>query len=410
MADILEYMNSRPQWLDERLELSREALARFLAEADGLEGLTAGAFLQETAHFLQDVLRVFDLKEALVLEELPPEQQKGVWEQLVYAPVWQRLSGGPVCPGDEALEALLRAAAREWRLAGGCGFQGRKLSLIISLELFLQLVQLFEMEQKGEESRGELTEAVRQALYYHFSDYSDVTAAQYWQDVLRAGAYTEAIETSGPEDLFGFYCLSWPCDENTAREAQREAKRLMGLSEAELLKEAKACVEAGRYLRRAASEEALPQDKDSRDGACQAGEALAAVKVYPGRERLARCICGLLRAQGYEPVCFQPAETMMSRAAAGERPEELFLFLDRALKERRVAEEKNALEVYRQEAARLACAVCAGRIAGQGTEPGKDADSAGQNGEDGAARRQEKIYREFCQEISAVRQKFFSGY
>ncbi len=407
MADILEYMNSRPQWLDERLELSREGLARFAAQGD--EGLTAGVFLKETAHFLQDALRIFDLKEALLLEDLSLEKQKGVWEQLMSAPVWKWLSDGLTCADDRGLDQLLRAALTEWRLAGGYGLWGQKLQMVICLELFLQIVQLFEMERSGEESGEELKESVRQALYYHFSDYCDVTAALFWRNILVAGPYTAAVETAGPEDLYGIYRLAWPPGKEAAEDSLREAGRLGRLAEEDLVKEAKMRMAEARI--RLPQPAVMPSAAGKRSTG-QAAEILTAVEVEPGRERLAKCICALLRQEGYTPVCFRPAGTLMNRAAAGLKPGELSLFLDRALKERRVAEEKNALEVYREQAARLARVIYTGQIASQETESParRGAAESAAEAASGSDRRREKIEQEFRQEIFAVRQKFFPGY
>ena len=388
MADILEYMESRPEWLDERLELARGRLSAILSEEKN--GLLARAFWEETALFMQDALRVFDLKEAQMLEGLSFERQRGVQEQLAAAPVWRRLYREEEIAGEAELDRLLRTAAKEWKLAGSYALFGEKLPLVICLELFLQIYQLFEMEKRGEESREELKGSVHQALYYHFSDYCDVTTAFDWRARLVPGPYTEAVETAGAEDVYGLYRLGWPADEGAVREAERLAR----FSDKEMEREALACLQEAGW--------------EAGNPAAGIFGKLASLEVVPGMERLAKRICGLLRTGGYEPVCFRPAGTLMNRAAAGERPPELFLFLDKALKERRVAEEKNALEVYKKEASQLALRIR--------TKMRRDPERKGETengepqGKGGPSRRQERLYQEFQQELSAVREKFFGGY
>ena len=119
------------------------------------------------------------------------------------------------------------------------------------------------MEKRGEESREELKKSVHQALYYHFSDYCDVTAAYFFRARLVPGPYTEAIEAAEAEDAYGLYRLSWPADE----EAVREAERLSRLSGEDLDREAEACLKAAGWGKGKAGAAHLPSASRTRSKA-----------------------------------------------------------------------------------------------------------------------------------------------
>lgn len=391
MADIIEFMNNREQWIAERYELARERMESVAAE--DMTGLFREDYLNGMALFLHDALRVFDLKEAQILDALPLGKQKGIHGQLYGAKVWEMYGDlAKACEtAGENWGPLLWAAGNEWRLAAGYALSGQRFLLTAAVELFLQIYQLFEMERSGEVVEEELKESVRQALYYHFSDYSDVTAAMSYHNLLIPGDFTAQLLEARAEEQYGLYRLGGAADED----ALARSARWMALTEEKVAERVKQITEIVAQPEGARSNQSDGQSVGQPD---TDEPRRVAVIVPAGSERLARALCNDLTEKGYEPVALRRQETFMSRMADGRPAPELSLFFDKALKERRLAEEKNALEAYKSERKHLAFVF---DLMKEETD-----SSENQTSHDTLSERQRKLYCDFLTEMAELRKKF----
>lgn len=430
MADILEFMDNREQWIDQRYELARERMDSMAAEDK--TGLFREDYLNGMALFLRDALRVHDLKAARLLDGLSLDEQRGIHDQLYYAAVWEiwgrylntgltavqtgkktaeqaaEQAAGQAAgqAAEEEWDLLLWAAGYEWRLAAGYACVGQRYLLTACTELFLQVYQLFLMERAGEISREELRESVRQALYYHFSDYCDVTAALTYRSLLISGPFDRELLSAVSEEAYGLYRLGSFVDSR----AIHCCEMLSALSSEELESRAAALAAAAGIMEKASPDGSAAADSASAGDCVIRRAGRVAVLAPAGTERLAQKLCRMLRAQGLEPVCLRRREDFMSRAVSGGPVPELSLFFDRAMKERRLSEEKNAREAYKTELRSL-CAV----IDLKAVMPGEPQDTVlaasaprpGVNGSDSIppclTEKQKKLYRDFLTEMKNLR-------
>jgi hypothetical protein len=320
-------MNNREQTVQERYELIRERMDSLCSE--DMTGLFRKEFLTGMALFLRDALRVCDLYHAQVLDTLSWKQQKKVHDQLYLAPVWEALM-----PAEE--KEVLQAAGQEWRLAAGYAMTGQKFFLTAAVELFLQIYSLFEMEREKELTKEERGQSVRRALYYHFCDYFDVTTAWRYEELLQPGRFMEELYRAGQEEYYGLFRLGGQVDE----QAFQTACFLRSLSEKEIRRRA----------------EAYFEETERTDGR-KAGGFRVAIVTAPGWERLGLALARICEEQGSTPVLSRRQETLAARLAEGEEAFALSLFADNWFRERRLCEEQNAREAYRDDLAELAAVI-----------------------------------------------------
>lgn len=326
---IREFADHKEEWVAGRFELIRGRMDDLVKE--DMTGFLGERFLKGTALFLHDTLRVFDLKQVQILDGLSFARQKALHDRLYQAPLWDTLPPWPQQAERESPDALFLAALPEWRLAAGYAVNGWRFELTVLVELYLQIFHLFEMERRKELTPEELRQSFHQALYYHFSDYCDVTAGLTYHALLVDGEWTERLRRAEKGDLCGLYRLGGFVGE----EALREAERLCSLSESELWSLAEACWQ-----------KAGPPESEEKNFPFGTLGRIA-IAVPPGRERLAQTLCRLCDERGYRPVALRRQETFMARAAGKEAVFALSLFLDRALKDRCLTEERNAREAYK---------------------------------------------------------------
>ncbi|MBP3701781.1 MAG: hypothetical protein J6I64_07820, partial [Lachnospiraceae bacterium] len=329
MAKILDFMEHRDEWIEERYDLIRERMDGVVSE--DMAGLYCENFLRGMAHFLYDALRVYDLQTAQMLDVQPLEKQRGIHDQLYEASIWQEygtLSDACWKAGEE-WGPLLWAAAQEWGLAAGYACTGQRFLLTITVELFLQVYQLFEMERDGELRREELMESVRQAVYSHFSDYCDVIAALVYHEQFYPGEFHHQLLDAGAEDLYGLYRLGGQVDEW----AEARCELLSSTDED------RAAYKNGLVDHIVTSLQQIGSDKKR-----------IVIYVPAGYERLAQILYHRLTEAGFIVVCLRRQETFMARIIEFRQAQdlpELPLFWDRGLEDRRLTEEKNALDTYR---------------------------------------------------------------
>lgn len=339
MAKILEFMENRDHWIEERYDLVRERMEDLVLEDHSR--LFCGEYLGDMARFLYDALRVYDLKTAQMLEVQSLDKQRGIHDQLYGAPIWKKYGTlSDACwNGEEEWGPLLWALAQECKLAAGYACAGQRFLLTITVELYLQVYQLFEMEHAGELHESELLESARQAVYSHFSDYSDVIAALVYHEQFYPGDFHYQLLEAGPEDLYGLYRLGGQVD----AAALARSQRLSSMDE-----EMVAWREERIRMTVTSLKGVVEADPDQFDG-----ENRIAMVVPVGFESWAQIMYHHLTEAGFTVVCSRAQETLMARI--GEVHEldqmealaELPLFWDRGLKDRRITEEKNAWEAYK---------------------------------------------------------------
>lgn len=392
MAKILEFMEHRDQWIEERYDLVRERMDELVKEDQSQ--LSQGEFLEGMAQFLYDVLRVYDLKEAQMLEIQSLEKQRGIHDQLYEAPVWQQygtLSDACWNAGEE-WGPLLWSLAQECRLAAGYACAGQRFLLTITVELFLQVYQLFEMEQAGELYSTEMMESVRQAVYSHFNDYCDVIAALVYHEQFYPGDFHYQLLEAGPEDMYGLYRLGGQVDEA----AVSRSLRLSSMDEKMV----------------AWREDRLRMIVQSLRGVIDAdpnqfgGENRIAMVVPAGFESWARILYRELTENGFTVVCLRAQETLMARIRwireldQLDELAELPLFWDRGLKDRRITEEKNAWEAYKDLRKQLVTMLCF-----EDDEEWKKKTESAEGGDEEStirlllSQKQEHLYTEFIEEL-----------
>jgi len=398
VAKIVEFMENRDQWIRERYDLIRERMDELVQEDQ--KDLFLKEYLGGMARFLYDALRVYDLKAAQMLEGQSLENQRGIHDQLYGAPVWQQygtLSDACWNAGEE-WGPLLWALARECKLAAGYACGGQRFLLTITVELYLQVYQLFEMERFGELQREELLESVRQAVYSHFSDYCDVIAALVYHEQFYPGHFHDQLLEAGPEDHYGLYRLGGQVDEA----AIARSRRLSSMDEN------MATWRQDRIQMTVTSLKNIVEADPDQFG----GENRIAMVVPVGFESWAKILYQHLTEAGFTVVCLRAQETLMARI--GEIHElyqmdalpELALFWDRGLKDRRITEEKNAWEAYK--ALRRAMVTLLTFEDDEDWMAEKDADSG--HIDDGAStirltlsQKQEHLYAEYIEELRKLR-------
>ncbi len=396
-------MEHRDQWIEERYDLVRERMDDLVSE-DQIR-LVQGEFLGGLAHFLHDALRVYDLKAAQMLEGQPLEKQRGIHNQLYGAPVWQQygtLSEACWNAGEE-WGPLLWALAQECRLAAGYACGGQRFLLTITVELYLQVYQLFEMERSGEIHESELLESVRQAIYSHFSDYCDVISALVHHEQFYPGDFHNQLLSAGAEDIYGLYRLGGQVDEAALARSQRLSS----------MDEEMVAWRENRLQMIVSSLQHVVEDDPDRWG----GENRIAMVVPVGFEYWAQILHQHLTEAGFTVVCLRRQETLMARI--GEIHEwdpmealtELPLFWDRGLKDRRITEEKNALEAYKD-----LCQQQVTVLIFEDDEDWKESREAAENKtNDGEStirltfsQKQEHLYTEFIEELRKLRTTVWS--
>ena len=405
MAKILEFMEHRDQWIQERYELIRERMDELVKE--DMSGLSAEAYLKDMAQFLFDTLRVYDLKEAQVLDTLPVEQQQGIHDQMYQAAIWQRydtLSDACWDAGEE-WGPLLWAVAQEWKLAARYACEGQRFLLTIAVELFLQVYQIYEMERAGELQPAEMLESVRQAVYSHFSDYCDVVAALAYHEQFYPGEFHQQLVSAGMEELGGLYRLGGRVDAM----AQARSEKLMSMDASDMVWRKDRVEHIVAALVDARQQEIVAH------GA--AGEAKNRIALYVpvGFEPMAQMLYDHLTEAGFQVVCLRRHETLTARIAELYEPQqipELPLFWDRGLKDRRLTEEKNALDAYKELCQQRLTVLCL-----EDEEEWKEAfaqasleESQPEELEDAMdvaslsiSQKQEHLYTEFVQELRQLR-------
>ena len=403
VAKILEFMEHRDRWIEERYDLVRERMDDLVQE-DQTE-LVMGEYLGKMARFLHDALRVYDLKTAQMLEVQPLEKQRGIHDKLYGAPIWQKygtLSDACWNAGEE-WGPLLWALSQECKLAAGYACAGQRFLLTITVELYLQVYQLFEMEHTGELHESELLESVRQAVYSHFSDYSDVIAALVYHEQFYPGDFHYQLLEAGAEEMYGLYRLGGQVDEAAVARSQRLSS----------MDEEMVAWREDRIHKIVSSLQNVVEEDPDQFG----GENRIAMVVPVGFESWAQILYHHLTEAGFTVVCLRSQETLMARI--GEIHEldqmetlaELPLFWDRGLKDRRITEEKNAWEAYKDLRRQLVTMLCF-----EDDEDWKEQDHGSQNA--GAAdgigdgestirlalsQKQEHLYTEFIEELRKLR-------
>ena len=396
MAKILEFMEHRDQWIEERYDLVRERMDDLVKEDHSQ--LFCGDYLGGLAHFLYDALRVYDLKTAQMLEVQPLDKQRGIHDQLYGAPIWQKYGTlSDACwNGEEERGPLLWALARECRLAAGYACGGQRFLLTITVELYLQIYQLFEMEHSGELHQSELLECVRQAVYSHFSDYSDVIAALVYHEQFYPSDFHYQLLQAGAEEMYGLYRLGGQVDEAAVARSQRLS------SDAEEM----AAWRQDRLQMIVSSLRGVVEEDPDRFG----GENRIAMVVPVGFESWAQILYHELTEAGFTVVCLRAQETLMARI--GEIHEldqmetlaELPLFWDRGLKDRRITEEKNAWEAYKDLRRQMVTMLCF-----EDDEDWKNETGVTESGDGEStirlllSQKQEHLYTEFIEELRKLR-------
>ena len=398
MAKILEFMENRDQWIEERYDLIRERMDDLVQEDHSQ--LFCGEYLSGMARFLHDALRVYDLKTAQMLEVQPLDKQRGIHDQLYGAPIWQQYGtlSDSCWNGEEEWGPLLWAMGQEWKLAGGYAFSGQRFLLTITVELYLQVYQLFEMERTGEMNREELLESVRQAVYSHFSDYCDVIAALVYHEQFYPGDFHYQLLEAGSEDWYGLYRLGGQVD----AAALARSHRLSSMDE-EMM-----AWREDRIRMTVTSLKGVVEADPDRFG----GENRIAMVVPVGFESWAQIMYRHLTEAGFTVICSRTQETLMARI--GEVHElddmetlaELPLFWDRGLKDRRITEEKNAWEAYRDLRKQLVTMLCFEDDEDWKKEQGIDGEQSN-DGEStirlALSQKQEHLYTEYIEELRKLR-------
>ena len=396
MAKILEFMEHRDQWIEERYDLVRERMDDLVKENHSQ--LFCGDYLGGLAHFLYDALRVYDLKTAQMLEVQPLDKQRGIHDQLYGAPIWQKYGTlSDACwNGEEEWGPLLWALARECRLAAGYACSGQRFLLTITVELYLQVYQLFEMEHSGELHESELLESVRQAVYSHFSDYSDVIAALVYHEQFYPGDFHYQLLQAGAEEMYGLYRLGGQVDEAAVARSQRLSS----------MDEEMVAWRQERLQMIVSSLRGVVEEDPDRFG----GENRIAMVVPVGFESWAQILYHELTEAGFTVVCLRAQEALMARI--GEIHEldqmetlaELPLFWDRGLKDRRITEEKNAWEAYKDLRRQMVTMLCF-----EDDEDWKNETDLSESGDGEStirlllSQKQEHLYTEFIEELRKLR-------
>ena len=107
---IREFADHKEEWVAGRFELIRGRMDDLIKE--DMTGFLGERFLKGTALFLHDTLRVFDLKQAQILDGLSFARQKALHDRLYQAPLWDTLPPWPQQAERESPDALFLGPGR----------------------------------------------------------------------------------------------------------------------------------------------------------------------------------------------------------------------------------------------------------------------------------------------------------
>ena len=337
------------EFLVERLSLSRERLAGILKEQEAEEALIP--FFRGKAAFLLAELQGTGEGTGEETEE-KTEALKTEAERLG---AWTGDTGSsPVqLPEEHDLGNLLQVLHRELLTAPVLVREERGEELCALLEVFLEIYQISCQKRGGEIPEGEEIPAVRNALYYYFSDYADVTLPGRLKELfdpapgLAEKVLREAEKTgfSRPEALEGYGVRIG------VRERERQ-ERIAALSEEEVRERAE------ELIRRIAGETGKPNLRI----------------VYPiGAERLVHALAEGWREKGGEVILCRRACSWIHLSGTEEMqegfgPEDketedeklrlLIPFWDAEMKERKLGVLRSCAEEWKEEAGKLAGVIC----------------------------------------------------
>lgn len=229
MADILELMGGRQDWISERYELVRERMEELAKEE--IKELFWKEPLSELALFLVDCMRVYDLGEAQILESLPEEKRQAVMNQLAVREKkvreqlmgesteqpWQ--NGSAEESRQEIWPLLFQVLAQLCVPCAAYCIRREQLLLTIHAELFVQIHQIFQLWSAGEETEEQSLAEVKEAIYYHLRDYCDLMLAYNRQDL-------QAAEIAGKDAVVIAVDGQEPSALSASQRLERQEKKL----------------------------------------------------------------------------------------------------------------------------------------------------------------------------------------
>lgn len=175
MSNIFEYLDEREEWISERYELIRGRMENVSTE--DMKELFQGDFLSETALFLVDCMRVQDLKEAHIYDELSDSECRAIDEQLFVREnrirqLQDRMNRSPEL--SYSWRVVMYLCMKLMLACKDFDKPEDKLYLTIHAELFMQIFSVIEENAPGGDSDKQIMFAIRELLYYHISDYCDL--------------------------------------------------------------------------------------------------------------------------------------------------------------------------------------------------------------------------------------------
>lgn len=238
----LEQMIEENETIKERYEIAMERIFVMLEEKT-VQAPYVDYFIK-TAKFLLQIKEVVELCESGKLRNLSQEELENLNREL-YADIleesYENSYGNPTYAKDKLGDKygnILCFLYTELRGLIAYSFEQRIFDITIALELFIEIYNYFEDEEK------ETLESVKSTIYYYISDYCDVTLPKRIREMLdpTLSFATEIIMKSDLSDLRYLYYFGEFITENE----WKIARFLNDLPEEEIVKMARTYTEGFR--------------------------------------------------------------------------------------------------------------------------------------------------------------------
>lgn len=349
-----DFWTEENQGVEERFDLISFRIREIGADAAVREPYRD--FFQKTASFMVQIYEVLEKTQkdeirGMSLEALE-ELNRSLYEDITGS-AYERSYGNPAwavsCLG-ETFGPLLSFLYTEIRGMIVYAFENRLVDITILSEVFVEVYNLFESET----DENALHHGVQEALYYFLSDNSDITIEEriIEQLVPEKNFAVDLIKSCDLSDMRYLYFYG----EYISQTERDTAKFLNSLDEDTIVSMAETYI--GGYLR----------------GFALAGKDIsikktAEIRYSIGFERVMREAVRLLEKQGLGATALRPAVSLMNKrqnlrigyTGTPANPQydydhryDLGLFLDKALKERKLSVYKTSMEHHREAARGMA--------------------------------------------------------
>lgn len=209
------------QSIFERYELSMNRISQIATGENTIKAPYQDYFLN-VANFIVDVKEVCDLVQENKLKECSLEKLKQLNNKMysdILLNAYETSYANPayaVKKLEKEYGQILSFLYTEVRGSIAYAYENRLFDITILAELFIEIYNLFELEQDNR------LKSIQDAIYYYISDYSDITLAKRMKEMLdpEFSFAVDVIKTNDLNDLRYLYLLGEYVSENEIKTAE----------------------------------------------------------------------------------------------------------------------------------------------------------------------------------------------